>query len=135
MSHVHATGRDLTADSAPFGTRLGIAVGSVLVILLVAVGVALGATRSAGEPDWKKALDTRSQALDRTYGLGKQARTLAATATPGWLIALTLRSEMLDKKYGLGTDARTAASVPAPGWLTALMARSDALDRAYGLDR
>ena len=117
------------------GTRLGIAVGSAVVILLVAVGVALGAPRSPGEPDWKQALETRSQALDHSYGLGKQARTLADTATPGWLVALTLRSELLDKKYGLGKDARTAASVPEPGWLTALMARSAALDRAYGLDR
>jgi hypothetical protein len=118
-----------------FSKRVVIGVGTALVILSVAVGAALGVTRSPGEPDWKKALDTRSQALDRKYGLGEQARTLAGTATPGWLIALTLRSEMLDKKYGLGTSSRTAASLPEPGWLTSLMLRSDALDRAYGLGR
>jgi hypothetical protein len=117
-----------------FGTRFALGVGTALVILFVAVGVALGVSRSPGEPDWKKALDARSQALDRKYGLD-QARTLTGTGTPGWLIALTLRSELLDKKYGLGTSSRTAASVGEPGWLTALMLRSDALDRAYGLGR
>jgi hypothetical protein len=118
-----------------FGKRFAIGAGTALVILLVAVGAALGVTRSPGEPDWKKALDTRSQALDREYGLGKHARTLASTPTPGWLIALELRSEGLDEKYGLATHARSAASLPEPGWLTALMLRSDALDRAYGLGR
>jgi hypothetical protein len=117
-----------------FGTRFALTLGTALVILCVAVGVASGVTRSSGEPDWKKALDARSQALDRKYGLD-QARTLTGTGTPGWLIALTLRSEMLDKKYGLGTSSRTAASVAEPGWLKALVLRSDALDRAYGLGR
>ena len=118
-----------------FSKRVAIGVGTALAILSVTVGVALGAARSPGEPAWKTALETRSQALDRTYGLGEQARTLAGTATPGWLIALTLRSELLDRKYGLGTSSRTAASLPEPGWLTALMLRSDGLDRAYGLGR
>ena len=94
-------------EGTMFGKRLGIALGSALVILLVAVGIALGATRSPGEPDWKKALDTRSQALDHKYGLGTHTRTAASVPAPGWLTALMARSDALDRAYGLGRHANT----------------------------
>jgi hypothetical protein len=54
-------------------------------------------------PTWLTALQLRSEALDRQYGLGKE------NATPTWLKALQLRSEALDRQYGLGKENATSA--------------------------
>jgi hypothetical protein len=87
--------------------------GLVLVVLAIAIGANAGAALASQPPDWQKALNVRSQALDHRYKLDRYAATLA-------------------RKYHLGST-RTSASAGAPDWLKALVVRSDALDRAYGL--
>ena len=93
-----------------FGKSL--ARGLVLVVVALALGVSSGAAFAAQPPDWQKALNIRSKALDQKYRLDKYA-------------------SMVARKYHLTT--RTSASAGAPDWLKALIVRSDALDRKYGL--
>jgi hypothetical protein len=99
-----------TEEDIVFGKRF--ARGLVLVVVALALGVSSGAALAAQPPDWQKALNVRSKALDHKYRLDKYA-------------------SMLARRYHLGGSTR--ASAAAPDWLTALIARSDALDRAYGL--
>jgi hypothetical protein len=64
--------------------------------------------RSLGAPGpgWLKALNERSDALNKKYGLGVYARTGEANSTtPAWLKALNERSDALDRKYRLGNYA------------------------------
>jgi hypothetical protein len=103
--------RDIEEDIV-FGKRF--ARGLVLVVVALALGVSTGAAFAAQPPDWQKALNVRSKALDHKYRLDKYAGTLA-------------------RRYHLGGSTRTSASAGAPDWLTALVVRSDALDREYGL--
>lgn len=57
-------------------------------------------------PGWLAALNARSVALNRRYGLGEYARQGAQhVATPDWLLALNARSEALNRRYGLGKYA------------------------------
>ncbi len=92
----------------------GLARGLVLVVVALALGVSTGAALAAQPPDWQKALNARSKALDQKYRLDKYANMVA-------------------RKYHFGASARTTASAGAPDWLKALIVRSDALDREYGL--
>jgi hypothetical protein len=68
-----------------------------------------------------KALQARSEALDRYYGLGQD------NATTTYEKAMQARSEALDRYYGLGQDNATTT------YEKAMQARSEALDRYYGL--
>jgi hypothetical protein len=99
-------------EGTVFGKSL--ARGLVLVVVALALGVSSGAAFAAQPPDWQKALNIRSKALDQKYRLDKYA-------------------SMVARKYHLGTSTRTSASAGAPDWLKALIVRSDALDRKYGL--
>ncbi len=99
-------------EGTVFGKSL--ARGLVLVVVALALGVSGGAAFAAQPPDWQKALNIRSKALDQKYRLDKYASEVA-------------------RKYHLNTSARTSASAGAPDWLKALIVRSDALDRKYGL--
>jgi len=98
-------------EGTVFGKSL--ARGFVLAVVALALGVSSGAAFAAQPPDWQKALNIRSKALDQKYRLDKYANMVA-------------------RKYHLGST-RTSASAGAPGWLKALIVRSDALDRQYGL--
>ena len=75
------------------------------ITLIAAVGAALTvAVPSAWgkgqpvEPQWRQALETRSQELNRQYGLGEYSPASRA---------LKLRSEALNEKYGLGSYSST----------------------------
>ena len=99
---------------------------------------AVGTAQAAGPGDraeWLTALNERSEALNREYGLGDHAnrRQLGAPG-PNWLVALNARSDGLNRKYGLGEYGRQGAGTASSSdWLVALNARSDALNRKYGL--
>jgi hypothetical protein len=81
------------------------------ITLIAAVGAAFAVAAPTAwgqqvEPQWKQALDARSEGLNRMYGLGEYSPEMRA---------LRLRSEALNEKYGLGaypastvriTDAR-----------------------------
>jgi hypothetical protein len=71
-----------------------------IALVIAAFGVTAAIAHSSEPPAWKRALELRSQALDRRYGLG--TGTHAA-----WYAALMQRSEALDRRYHLGghTDA------------------------------
>jgi hypothetical protein len=97
-----------------FGKRFGFATRIVVAAVVLVIGVSTGAALAAQPPDWQKALNVRSKALDHRYDLDRYAITLV-------------------RKYHLGGPTRTAASATAPEWLKALIVRSDALDRRYGL--
>jgi hypothetical protein len=101
----------------------------------VAALIGAGAAATSGTPHWLDALNARSAALNKQYGLGNDAgrRTLAAPG-PDWLKALTARSDAMNREYGLGKYARRPARTSStPDWLAALNARSDALNKQYGL--
>ena len=99
---------------------------------------AVGTAQAAGPADraeWLEALNERSEALNREYGLGDHAqrRQLGAPGS-SWHVALNARSDALNRYYGLGQYARQGAGTASnPDWLVALNARSDALNRKYGL--
>ena len=99
---------------------------------------AVGTAQAAGPADraeWLEALNERSEALNREYGLGDHAkrRQLGAPG-PNWLVALNARSDALNRKYGLGEYGRQGAGTASSSdWLVALNGRSDALNRRYGL--
>jgi hypothetical protein len=65
-----------------------------------------------GQPQWRIALDARSEGLNRIHGLGKYAS----------LRALEIRSEALNMKYGLGAYATSTSAI-------------DARERALGPER
>ena len=91
--------------------------------------------RPGRPPQWLTALNERSEALNREYGLGDHAnrRQLGAPG-PNWLVALKARSEAMNRKYGLGEYGRQGAGTASSSdWLVALNVRSDALNRKYGL--
>ena len=69
----------------------------------VAALIGAGAAATSGTPDWLDALNARSAALNKQYGLGDDAgrRTLAAPG-PDWLQALMARSDAMNREYGLG---------------------------------
>ena len=112
--------------------RFGI---TVVAVASVATAIGAGAAVTGNTPPWLRALNERSEALNREYGLGDNAerRQLGAPG-PDWLQALQVRSEAMNRYYGLGEYARHGASnSSAPDWLAALNARSDALNRQHGL--
>jgi hypothetical protein len=112
--------------------RFGI---TVVAVASVATAIGAGVAVTGNTPPWLRALNERSEALNREYGLGDQAdrRQLGAPG-PSWLQALQARSDAMNRYYGLGEYARQdAGSSAAPDWLVALNARSDALNREYGL--
>ena len=106
---------------------------SILAVAMVAGAIGVGAALTGGEPQWRKALNIRSEALNRQHGLGETARTTAQVERPAWLRALMTRSEALNSQHGLGRYSRKPASAKAPQWLQALMIRSDALNRQHKL--
>jgi len=108
---------------------------SILAVAMVAGAIGVGAALTGGEPQWLKALNIRSEALNRQHGLGESARATAQVERPDWLRALMIRSEALNRQHGLDRYARKPASAKAPQWLQALMIRSDALDRQYKLGK
>jgi hypothetical protein len=112
--------------------RFGI---TVVAVASVATAIGAGAAVTGNTPPWLQALNERSEALNREYGLGDgaQRRQLGAPG-PDWLEALEARSKAMNRYYGLGEYAREGArSSSSPDWLVALNARSDALNRQYGL--
>ena len=76
--------------------------------MVLRVGCCDAQRRSLGTPgpDWLQALQARSDALNRSYGLGRYARESAhASTTSEWLAALNARSDALNRQYGLGRYA------------------------------
>jgi hypothetical protein len=112
--------------------RFGI---TVVAVASVATAIGAGAAVTGNTPPWLRALDERSEALNREYGLGDYAnRRVLGTPAPSWLQALQARSEAMNRYYGLGEYARQGSrSSSTPDWLVGLNARSDALNRRYGL--
>lgn len=76
------------------------------VVALIGAGAAVGA---GGDPQWKKALDARSVALNQQYGLGVRAPvtagSLVASSEPAWVRALRLRGEAQNRQQKLGEYA------------------------------
>jgi len=111
--------------------RFGI---TVVAVASVAAAIGAGAAITGNTPPWLEALNERSEALNREYGLGDAERRQLGGPGPNWREALEARSEAMNRYYGLGEYARQGArSSSAPDWLVALNARSDALNRQYGL--
>lgn len=94
--------------------RFGIAVVAVASVA-GAIGAGVGMTGTA--PAWLEALEARSEALNKEYGLGDYAEPrVLGTTGPGWKKALMARSDAMNRRYGLGDYARrNARSSPAPG--------------------
>jgi hypothetical protein len=109
------------------------------ITLIAAVGAALAVAAPATgqsqpvEPQWKQALEARSQELNRAYGLGEYSPAIRA---------LKLRSEALNQQHGLGRysntvtnsiDARERSmSVGREDQSTGML---DARERAFGAKR
>ena len=112
--------------------RFGI---TAVAVASVAAVIGAGAAVTGNTPPWLKALNDRSEALNREYNLGNQTERRALGAPgPNWMLALQARSEAMNRSYGLGDYARQSAQrTSTPDWLTALNARSDALNKQYGL--
>ena len=80
---------------------------------------------------WLVALNARSEALNREYGLGDHAERRQLDAPgPNWLAALNARSEALNRKYGLGDYGETRAGAGL-AWSSA--ARSAVASLAVGV--
>ena len=77
----------------------------IIVTVAFAAAISTEAASSRGGPDWLQALNARSDALNRQYGLAKYARTTDSN-TPPWRTALIARSDALNRKYGLGHYAK-----------------------------
>jgi len=77
-----------------------------VAVASVATAIGAGAAVTGDTPPWLKALNERSEALNRQYGLGDHAerRQLGAPG-PDWLVALNARSEAMNRYYGLGEYA------------------------------
>ena len=112
--------------------RFGI---TIVAVASVATVIGAGAATTGNTPPWLKALNERSEALNREYRLGDDAqRRQLGSPGPNWLKALEARSEAMNRYYGLGEYAREGAgSASSRDWLAALNARSEALNRQYGL--
>jgi hypothetical protein len=95
------------------GTRFGIGTGLVLAVLVVPLGMAAAGT---DQPGWRKALNARSEALNREYGLGNPALRALSVASPAWQQGLRARSEALNLQYGLGGHTIRTLSVASPAW-------------------
>ena len=67
-------------------------------------------------PPWLDALNARSEALNREYGLGDHAerRELGGPGS-NWREALQARSAAMNRVHGLGEYARQGRSRSAPG--------------------
>jgi hypothetical protein len=73
-----------------------------MVAGVVAAAVLAGSAQAADshrvtEPRWMRALWIRSDALNRTYGLGEYRHEAARTAEPSWRRALRIRGEALNR--------------------------------------
>ena len=65
-------------------------IASILVMAALSAGGAnVAGASGAAEPDWKRALGVRSEAMNKQYGLGDYA--------PSWRHALEVRSETLNR--------------------------------------
>ena len=73
------------------------------------VGGPQGVGAVSAMPTWQRALQLRSEALDRQYG--------PTSVTPTWQKALQFRSEALDRQYGLGKVGNETTN---SGWYTGL---------------
>jgi hypothetical protein len=63
-------------------------------------------TLASPGPNWQQALQARSAAMNRYYGLGEYARHGARSqSVPAWLATLNARSDALNRQYGLGDYA------------------------------
>jgi hypothetical protein len=115
--------------------------GSILIASTIVAMIGSGAALSGGgDPQWTKALEARSQALNEQYGLGVHplvaAGSAVATSEPAWVRALRLRSEALNMQYGLGAWELRMSPAPQgdePAWVRALRLRSEALNQQHSL--
>ena len=83
--------------------RFGI---TVVTVASAAVLMGAGAAVTGSTPPWLDALNARSEALNKEYGLGQHARQSArSSSAPDWLVALNARSDALNRQYGLGEYA------------------------------
>ena len=87
--------------------RFGI---TVVAVASVATAIGAGAAVTGNTPPWLKALNERSEGLNREYGLGDHAeRRQLGAPNPTWREALQARSEAMNRYYGLGEFARQGA--------------------------
>ena len=77
--------------------------------------IEVGAAVTGTTPMWLTALEERSAARNRKYGLGEQTerRQLGAPG-PNWLVALRERSDAMNSAYGLGKYRAREAAQPTP---------------------
>jgi hypothetical protein len=104
----------------------------VVAVLIVAIGAATAVAGAAEKPGWQKALNARSDALNREYGLGEYARSRLGTSDSGWQEALRVRSEELNREYGLGTYARKASAAAAGKVTVRITFKNDGRDVSDG---
>jgi hypothetical protein len=74
-----------------------------------------GPAVTGATPVWLAALDGRSAALNREYGLGdRRARRPVGAPGSNWLVAVSERSSGMNRTYGLGEypTRRTAQTTP-----------------------
>ena len=70
--------------------------------------IGAGAAVTGNTPPWLEALNRRSEALNREYGLGGHAeRRQHGAPGPNWLVALNARSDAMNREYGLGDHGPT----------------------------
>jgi hypothetical protein len=108
---------------------------TALAVAVLGTVIGAGAAATAGDDQaWREALEARSIALNREYGLADRPRRVLDAPGAGWLEALRARSAAMNRAYSLGRYAgRGAQGTETPDWLAALHARSEGLNRHYGL--
>jgi hypothetical protein len=73
------------------------------------------ATATGTMPMWLAALDERSAALNREYGLGDHVdRRQLGAADPKWLVSLSKRSKAMNRAHGLGEYRMREAAHATP---------------------
>jgi hypothetical protein len=113
------------------GTRLMTGLAAVVVSAALGVGIAAGQSGATAAPRpadidpscvlgitavdlppgaeaWELGLLTRSDALNRRYGLGRHAPGGECADIPDWVRALILRSDEMNRLNGLGPYAARA---------------------------
>jgi hypothetical protein len=73
-----------------------------IVAGVVTVAVLAGTSQAASPdpvsaPPWMRALWIRSDALNRSYGLGEYSREAVPTSEPSWRRALRIRAEAMNR--------------------------------------
>ena len=86
----------------------------ILVVALYAVFASASLAGDQSDPEWISTLHARSDALNRSSGLGSYAPAASTGSSSEWLSALSARSAALNARYHLGAYAQTTATPSRP---------------------